>query len=545
MPAFDFSFVDPLDRVGIQGELGTRYNRRLMLRCAALLAVFSTLLLGQRGVEPPDGVVRIMGTVAFEKVAVTEKGLEPEHRTELPAAEVPVELVRTSDGAVLGRVTTNDDGSFALQVPPAPRTMAYLRVLADTRWARVLDVEHEAVYAIYSPDEFILRPGPPRVVNLVATDENRGSGPFHILWAIQQVHASLPRSRTAAIPRITVRWDDAYRGNAQYRPATREIWLKGDRLTDSDEYDEALIFHEYAHVLTDALSPRCTVTGPHRLEDELDSRHAWAEGFATFLSASIRHNATYIDSGGRLNPVALKFSIEPNRRAHIAPGPWSEYTVAALLWDAASEGPGDIPDDHLGLGLPRLWKTLTGTFRAAEMPDLIGFLNALMPAQSTLPWPALLNHHGIRYDPHLDPRVANPKLLPLPAGTRLADRVDSTGPLDAPHRNAHHASAFYTFTTTAPRLQTITVTRDAPTEGADPLQVHLLTKRLAPIMTMSVPPRETTVRMRRVLNPGTYVVEVRSWTGACDAGTLTGCGQAAFTINRTDTSPTLEPRVKR
>ncbi|HBC56115.1 MAG TPA: hypothetical protein DCZ03_03035, partial [Gammaproteobacteria bacterium] len=78
----------------------------------------------------------------------------------------------------------------------------------------------------------------------------------------------------------------------------REIWLLGAENLDTEEYDKAVILHEWAHYYEDVFSRSDSIGGPHAIGELLDLTVAFSEGFANAFSGLVRGDPQLLDSVG-------------------------------------------------------------------------------------------------------------------------------------------------------------------------------------------------------------------------------------------------------
>ena len=130
-----------------------------------------------------------------------------------------------------------------------------------------------------------------------------------------------------------------------YQPATDVIELSG-RLTDPDEWDDAIILHELVHHVAARYGRDDSPGGAHD-GSPVAPALAWSEGFATAAAAWIMANPLAFDSRATgVRVVDLERMDDPRAfgTANDRPdGPISEYLVAALLWDLLDD-PADDDD---------------------------------------------------------------------------------------------------------------------------------------------------------------------------------------------------------
>jgi hypothetical protein len=186
-----------------------------------------------------------------------------------------------------------------------------------------------------------------------------GAGAFNILD--QGVRgAQTVEALTGAAPVLPLVWY-WFPGNpngTSYAPATRAISVLGTSV-DPDEFDDAVLLHEYGHYVLDVYSRDDSPGGVHVLGNStLDLRLAWSEGWATFFSSVVRNDPVHVDTSGA--GVRLVFEIEGPTFGTATRYDTNELAVAAVLWDVH-----DGVDDDEGAGplnglLPDVWSVVRG-----------------------------------------------------------------------------------------------------------------------------------------------------------------------------------------
>src|SRR6185436_16154058 len=119
------------------------------------------------------------------------------------------------------------------------------------------NTNNDQLYYIFSPEIDMRQP--PATVQLV--DVTRRSGAFNILEQIQRSNdfVQAADSQFQPIP-FTIYWSernqrqlgsikDGLVGTTYFNLATSTAYVLGDRNTDSDEFDDSVLIHEYAHML--------------------------------------------------------------------------------------------------------------------------------------------------------------------------------------------------------------------------------------------------------------------------------------------------------
>lgn len=223
-------------------------------------------------------------------------------------------------------------------------------------------------------------------------DTARDAGPFAVIDA---VYRSQEMIRTAdpdvVFPPVTIRWSTDLFWGSFYNPSTETIDLNGDQF-DNDEYDFAIVIHEWGHYMEDNFSRSDSLGGPHGTGDRLDDTVAFGEGWATAWAGMVLNDQfgealpTYIDTSltdvfGNPNPqTGLAIGIETDSVTD--PGYWSEDAILQLIYDMYddnNEGAGD----QLSLGFTPFYETFTGP--QADTPAFTSIYSFLHEYKQAVP----------------------------------------------------------------------------------------------------------------------------------------------------------------
>ncbi len=165
------------------------------------------------------------------------------------------------------------------------------------------------------------------------------------------------------------------------------IVVLGDTETDTDEYDEHVVTHEFGHYLTFGVFRDDSIGGSHSLASLLDPRVSFSEGFANAFSAMVTGDPLYIDAGFG-DDGGFAFNIELNTIGQIildqlqipAAGWYGESSVQSIvldLFDANNDGV-----DGVTLGFAPIYET----FQSSEFQNsdaattLFSFLSTMLDA---------------------------------------------------------------------------------------------------------------------------------------------------------------------
>jgi hypothetical protein len=365
---------------------------------------------------PPPASVTVSGRITFERVPFFSPtdvdptaGLNYGATFAAPARAIVVELLNSSTQAVLSTTATDEDGNYSFTAPP--NTNVRVRAKAETRrgapgWdIRVLNNTNGN--ALYVLDSSAFNTCTANVTRNLLADSGwpdfggttysgmRAAAPFAILDTMYSAlrFVMTNGSSTLSFPALEVFWS-TQNNNADGVPFNPEvgdihstlylsnsndafpdgIYVLGLAGTDTDEFDQHVLAHEFQHFLEDAISRTESPGGPHSPGDRSDMRLAFSEGFANAYSAMVLGDPIYKDSMFTAQGSRLDFDVESNAPAR--PGWFSEGSVASIAWDlfdATNEAP-----DTVSLGYGPIYEVLTTDFRTTPaLVSVYPFLSGL------------------------------------------------------------------------------------------------------------------------------------------------------------------------
>jgi hypothetical protein len=479
-------------------------------RAPMMIAVGSLLAFGMAG---PGEAATVSGTLLFEKIPVTLQGLNAARPVNTPAARIRVEVRSSDQTRVYARGVTSDSGGYRLTIPERTGPVV-LAVFAESGKMQVGDPATRRLFGMTTA------PFQPSALSrqVLIPAASRQSGPFNILAALVRANARLaqidpefPLDQIA----LTVYWSPTQR-QTYFQASENAIYLRGVQDENTDEFDDAVILHEYAHYLTRLCSRDDTFGGAHYPGDRLDPRQAWSEGAATFLALALLGTSVYIDTLGPRGAQVFAWDMEEDAPEwDLSPGYWSEHSVGSALWDFCAE-PG-IESDHVGLGLQPIWKVYRGYLPSQVFIHLIHMADGLVAADPSRDGAvtAVLAKRNIAYRYGVVPSVPVPFPRLIAPGDPVTGSVDSS---QSRRYNLYESADFYRFQIGTPRHVTIDLQVTAPNaRGAADLMLVLYDAQgrfLAFVDEQhGVGSRE---RVLRDLPAGTYVIGVWSyrWTGS-------------------------------
>ena len=205
----------------------------------------------------------------------------------------------------------------------------------------------------------------------------RAAGPFAILDTIYSGMAvvSTVQPSGVAFPPLSVFWSPNNNtttsatgdfttgelGTSFFQTSTvdgtvlREIYVLGKEGDDTDEYDNAVVAHEYGHYLQSAFSNDHSLGGTHAALNKLDMTVAFSEGWGTAWSSIMRGSSIYTDSFGLTQAQGFSFSLTTTLPTDTARGWYREDSIDTGLYALFQRQ-----------GFPPIWTALTGPMATSQ-----------------------------------------------------------------------------------------------------------------------------------------------------------------------------------
>ncbi len=497
-----------------------------------------------------SGSVTVSGRATYDRVpfsSVVSSGLDYSNTSAQPIREAVVELVHSS-GGTLATSTTDSNGIYALTAPAS--TNVFVRVKAQSRRtttpARDMRVMNNTNgNALYVLDSTVFNTGSASLTRNLHAGSGwggssytgvRGAAPFAILDTLLTATDFVVDNGDATLdlPALDVFWStlnnassgDVTLGQIEstlYRTASTGgapagIYVLGDANTDTDEYDQHVLAHEFHHFFEDTISRTDTTGGSHSPDERLDMRLAFSEGFANAFSAMVLGDPLYSDSLGPQQAQRFWFNMESN--AATPAGWFNEASIQSVTWDlfdTAADG-----SDAVSIGYQPMFDTFAGPLRAgAALTSVFPFVDALKDTAGA-PDSAistLVNSQGIHVADEWGSTETNDGSVPqaLPIYTQLAlNGAAQTvcGTTIAGTYNKIGNRLFLRFSVAATSLVTVraqyTATGStAPFSPVPDPDIVLYKNGFLDIAETTTNSLET---LTRTLDAGDYVIEVYEWS---------------------------------
>ena len=359
----------------------------------------------------PDATVTVTGRVAFERVPFStdaSQGLDYAAIREEPAREVLVDVVSAANQGVLASTTTDASGQYSATV--TSNTTVFVRAKAQTRHATpgwdVQVLNNANGNALYVLDSSTFCTDSTTITRDLTADSGwpdfggntysgtRASAPFAILDSIYRAVQFLRSNggENLALPPLSIFWSPDNRSSETWDPDTGAIlsgtqylsvpidsfpagiYVLGQEGVDTDEFDQHVLVHEFQHFLEDAISRSESPAGAHSMNERLDMRLAFSEGFANAFSGMVLDDAIYRDSFGTRQGNVFPINLESN--LYNPAGWFNEGTVQSLVWDLYDPIPDALDDVSLGFA-PMLGALSDELKNGSALTSLYTFVAAL------------------------------------------------------------------------------------------------------------------------------------------------------------------------
>lgn len=281
-------------------------------------------------------------------------------------------LLESSAGETLDVRMTDEHGRVVFNHPGAGGQALYARV--ETRhpegWFRVArSSASPSVYSVVSDlVEYQVDGGAEiEVVALYMQNGTRSAGgAFNIYDCLYEGFSHLLVLQPDAVfPPLTAYWQVGGLDGTYYSSFSRTLHFLGGS-ADTDEYDDAIILHEFGHYAADVFSRDESPGGHHFLNHEYALTLSWSEGLAHYLSSLFRDDPQHLDTFGETDYLSFNLEHATARDAAresvgVAPGAACELRVAAALWDFTDP----VDDDPIQVPAADFWLLFH-----VDIPDL-------------------------------------------------------------------------------------------------------------------------------------------------------------------------------
>ncbi|RBP51054.1 hypothetical protein [Arenicella xantha] len=346
-----------------------------------------------------NGPAILHGFITYDRIAAISTpstALDYANITQQPVRGATIELLDSAN-TVLQTKETLANGEYLFDIPQNQPVRLRVRAeLLKTSGAQydVKVVDNTSADALYT-----LAETSPSLISATGTrnlNANAGWGqssytgvraaaPFAILDSIYEAISDIVNVDPSVVfPPLVVNWSV---NNAPTSPQNLaagaigtsfygdgKLYILGKENSDTDEFDDHIILHEWGHYFEDKLSRSDSPGGDHGDADRVDMRVAFGEGFGNALSGIITDDPIYVDTSG--SEQASGFIIDVEQNSWTNPGWYSEGSVQSILYDlydSADDGP-----DTVSLGLAPIYNVLVNEQKNSPVyTSIFSFISAL------------------------------------------------------------------------------------------------------------------------------------------------------------------------
>ena len=347
--------------------------------------------------------VLLSGTITYDFVPFGDdenSGLDYDNMSHKKVRGVVVDAIDAS-GSRVASATTDSNGKYSMKVTGTcvkVRVSAQLKKAPNsgkTSWNfQVKDnTNHDALYAMEGRLASLGTNGK-QTRNLNATSgwggrsysSTRVAAPFAILDVVYDAVQMVKEAQSDAVfTPLDIFWSKhnvAASGSKQLGQIITShfdgtgLYILGAENSDTDEYDRAIIAHEWGHYYEAYFSRADSRGGGHGGGDMLDIRLAFGEGFGTAIGCMINKSPLYEDSSGRLQHTTGVFANLENGGSRKNPGWYSEASIYSILYDIYDDH--DDKGDTLSLGFAPMHKVLIDAQKNTNaFTSIFSFITAL------------------------------------------------------------------------------------------------------------------------------------------------------------------------
>ena len=521
-------------------------------RAPAALALVSALCLlagcsesSDRSPPVPTGAniqQGVAGIVLFEKPAARTTGLDGNGAAGLvPVRWARVELVRDVGGNLqtLASTITDADGRYGIggtydagfqilvsstsEDAIAPNPGIRVRV-QDNPLGNVNDPH--SVYGVLSAPQPAVSNADLLAVDVIASVDtpDRVAGAFNILDVFQR-GAELWRDSTGIVPALAIaNWEHGQQPRTSfYDPSTNQMTILGgvsglEDQTDTDEFDDSILGHEFMHFLTRNHADSSSPGGQHGGEDLVPTL-AYDEALANWFSGLLMDSPVYIDTLGNADGqtrCAFCDNLEDSTIQRVD-GIGSEQSINEILWDltdGAVFGPADSDGDAVALEPAEVLAAMVSYSNVDDLIHVTTLFDELV-ARGFLSSPDIDQllvdpvNQNITFPPvERDNPPTGRDLFPIPIdrGEVLSGRVDAFG--NNPTRG-FDSSRYYAVN--LPTGGTLRVTLDIQSNGTAPGDLELFLIGTRNQLFGSSETQNSREQITASLAPGRYIVVVQGY----------------------------------
>ncbi len=406
--AWDFGGLGASDEASVVFTFEVAGSYRVTYGCSdddGALAEVDVRDVTVLAVGPP--VHAVSGVATFDRVHGVADGLDFDAPALRPIRGAEVWIIDATTEDVVADTVTDADGAFAASWPEDGPDFVKVWILSRTATPVIAVADNTNRGSIYALESSVIDTSRSRVVSVHAPSgwdgsryTSRSAAPYAVLDAAYEAAIRVLAVRPALVmPELTVNWSENNAPTERLPDETQEaayaagrigsshsngqaLYILGLEDVNTDEYDDHIIVHEWAHYFDARVVGRGdTPGGNHGSGDTKDPRLAFSEGWATALAAMVWWPDTrYCDTYGEGQGVAYRYDVQENA-LDSNPGWFSERSVMVFLLDVFDDGGRFENFDAVTLGLGAIVDVMVDDMRVTPaFMTLFAFIDALKRA---------------------------------------------------------------------------------------------------------------------------------------------------------------------
>jgi hypothetical protein len=238
-------------------------------------------------------------------------------------------------------------------------------------------------------------------------DEVRQSAPFSILEVVYNAAIKLQAiDSNIKLPELNIYWSVANTTSKGLATLTEEknkqkgdidtshyqkagtlpgLFILGKANTDTDEFDQGVIGHEFGHYLQDVLSYSDSPGDDHRKQEFKDPSLTFGEGYGTAIGALLANTKYYTDSSWTRQSLGSVTDLSMASAAGVRKGFYSEESVGHVMYMLGKDGQ-----------FARLWRAVSALRNELHSATIFAFLNQFIKQNPTVDITELRKQENIR-----------------------------------------------------------------------------------------------------------------------------------------------------
>ena len=347
-------------------------NRKFLLKALSLITLSLMVINCGGSSGGSGGSIVVSGTVTYDRVPITEGGLDYSNIEEKPIRRALISAIDANNNNILQNTYSDETGFYSFSVPDSKSVKVSVYSQSQNPVIRIQDnngsrfPEGEYPRFVLQSAAFTTQKGVNVTKNLRADSGynsttqslsgSRDAAPFAILDTCLLAADFFLDKRTITFPSLTVNWSENNTNSGGSIGTSHwsgsQLFILGDADNDTDEYDAHVIVHEWGHYFESVLGRSDSVGGSHTDGDVLDPRVAFSEGWGNALSAMVLYpDSVYKDTSGpgQAN-TGIMFDVDENNSElnlnnSYKIGWFSENSVQSILYDLFDPTADDASED--------------------------------------------------------------------------------------------------------------------------------------------------------------------------------------------------------